>query len=83
MFTPRPVFPILLRRHRSTGHARIDALACPKGGGRLKMSALSLEKDVVRRVLLSLGLPCEAPIIARARAPTLPAPRGVHHVCWS
>jgi hypothetical protein len=46
-------------------------------GGRLKMIALSLEKDVVRRILQSLGLPCEAPIIARARAPTIfddPAP---------
>jgi hypothetical protein len=35
------------------------------------MIALILQKDVVRRILESLGLPCEPPVIARARAPTL------------
>jgi len=35
------------------------------------MIALILDKDVVRRILLSLGLPCEPPVLARARAPTL------------
>ena len=49
----------------------IDALACPKCGGRLRMIALIMDKEVVRRILLSLGLPCEPPVLARARAPTL------------
>jgi hypothetical protein len=35
------------------------------------MISLIMPKDVVRRILASLGLPCEAPVIARARAPTL------------
>ena len=49
----------------------IDALCCPKCGGRLRMIALILDKEVVRRILQSLGLPCEPPVVARARAPTL------------
>ena len=49
----------------------LDALACPKCGGRLKMISLIMQKDVVRRILVSLGLPCEPPVLARARAPTL------------
>jgi hypothetical protein len=35
------------------------------------MISLIMQKDVVRRILRSLGLPCEPPVIARARAPTL------------
>ena len=41
------------------------------------MFALIMQKDVVHRILASLGLPFEPPVIARARAPTLfddPAP---------
>jgi hypothetical protein len=49
----------------------LDALAWSKCGGRLRMISLILQKDVVRRILRSLGLPCEPPVIARARAPTL------------
>ena len=49
----------------------IDSLACPKCAGRLRMIGLIMDKDVVRRILLSLGLPCEPPVLARARAPTL------------
>ena len=52
----------------------IDSLACPRCGGRLRMLALIMQKDIVRRILLSLGLPCEPPVIARARAPTLALP---------
>jgi hypothetical protein len=56
----------LLKRVRD-----IDALSCSECGGRLRMISLILQKDVVRRILLSLGLPCEPPVIARACAPTL------------
>ncbi|MBI5533109.1 MAG: hypothetical protein HY898_10355 [Deltaproteobacteria bacterium] len=49
----------------------IDALECPRCGGRLRMIALIMQRDVVHRILASLGLPCEPPVIARARAPTL------------
>jgi hypothetical protein len=49
----------------------INALACPKCGDRLRMIALIMQKDVGHRVLAALGLPCEPPVIARARAPTL------------
>jgi hypothetical protein len=35
------------------------------------MVSLIMQKDVIGRILRSLGLPCEAPVIARARAPTL------------
>ena len=49
----------------------IDSLACPKCGGRLRMISLITDEQVVRRILISLGLPGEPPVIARARAPTL------------
>jgi len=49
----------------------IDALECPSCGGRLRMISLIMQKDAVHRILASLGLPCEPPVIARARAPTL------------
>jgi hypothetical protein len=35
------------------------------------MIALIMDQDVARRILDSLGLPSKAPVIARARAPTL------------
>ncbi|MBI5533114.1 MAG: hypothetical protein HY898_10380 [Deltaproteobacteria bacterium] len=46
-------------------------LECPRSGGRLKMIALIMQRDVVHRILASLSLHCEPPVIARARAPTL------------
>ena len=49
----------------------IDSLACSRCSDRLRMIAPIVEKQVVRRILASLGLPCEPPVIARARAPTL------------
>ena len=49
----------------------IDALRCPRCGGRLRMIALLMDPSAVRGILESLGLPSEAPTIARARSPTL------------
>jgi len=49
----------------------IDALSCPRCSGRLRIISLIMEPAVVRRILRSLDLPSEPPVIARARAPTL------------
>jgi hypothetical protein len=49
----------------------IDSLACPKCGAGLRMIALIMEPAGVRAFLGSIGLPCEAPVVARARSPTL------------
>jgi hypothetical protein len=49
----------------------LDASLCPRCGARLRMIALIMDQDVARQILKSLGLPSKAPVIARARAPTL------------
>jgi hypothetical protein len=45
-----------------------DALACPCGG-RLRMIALITEPDTAKQILVSLGMPADAPPVARARSP--------------
>jgi hypothetical protein len=46
----------------------VDVLACPCGGRRAIVADIS-ERDVVVAILAHLGLPTEAPPIARARSP--------------
>ena len=46
----------------------VDVLACPCGGRRAIVADLS-ERDVVVAILAHLGLPTEAPPLARARSP--------------
>jgi len=48
----------------------VDVLACAKCGGRLRVLAVITEAEPVRRILEHLGLPSEAPPLARARDPT-------------
>jgi len=47
-----------------------DVLECPKCHGRLRVMAVITERDAARRILAHLGLPTEAPPIARARDPS-------------
>jgi hypothetical protein len=49
---------------------RVDVLACPTCGGRLRPLGEITEPRMVRLVLESLGVPTEAPQPARARDPT-------------
>ena len=54
----------------------VDVLACPCGG-RLRFIALVTEKETAQTILEAMGLPTEAPPIARARSPDFiddPAP---------
>jgi hypothetical protein len=48
----------------------VDVLQCAKCGGRLRVLAVLTEAEPVARVLAHLGLPTEAPSVARARDPT-------------
>ncbi len=50
-----------------------DVLPCPCGGRRALVADIH-ERDVVVAILTHLGLPTEAPPIARARAPSFEAP---------
>jgi hypothetical protein len=63
--TPRIDWARLLRR--SLG---VDALECPTCHGRLRVLAVVTEREPVTRILSQLGLPTEAPPLARARDPT-------------
>jgi hypothetical protein len=63
--TPRIDWARLLRR--SLG---VDALKCPKCHGRLRVLAVITESESVQRLLAHLGLPTDAPPLARARDPT-------------
>jgi hypothetical protein len=49
----------------------IDALRCVRCGGRLRFVSVIMDQAVARKILKSLSLPCEPPVVARARAPTL------------
>ena len=53
----------------------IDALECPRCGGRLRFTDLFEEKAVAEAQLQKLGLPHEPPALARARAPDDPGQR--------
>jgi hypothetical protein len=55
----------LLRRSFDT-----DVLQCVRCSGRLRVIGEVTEPAMVRLVLASLGMPAEAPPIARARDPT-------------
>jgi hypothetical protein len=46
----------------------VDALACPCGG-RLRFIALITERETAQTILEAMGLPTEAPPLARARSP--------------
>jgi hypothetical protein len=63
--TPRVDWATLLRRSLD-----VDALECPTCKGRLRVLAVITEREPVRRILAHLGLPPDAPPVARARDPT-------------
>jgi hypothetical protein len=63
--SPRVDWATLLRRS-----FQVDVLECPKCNGRLRVLAVITEREPVRRILASLGLPTDAPPVARARDPT-------------
>jgi hypothetical protein len=63
--TPRIDWARLLRRSLD-----VDALQCPTCKGRLRVLAVITEREPVRRILAHLGLPPDAPPLARARDPT-------------
>jgi hypothetical protein len=48
----------------------VDALECPKCHARLRVVAVITEREPIRRILAHLGLPTDAPAVARARDPT-------------
>ena len=54
--------------HRSVA---VDALICPRCGGRRELLAVIEHKPTVTKVLQHLGLPCELPAFAAARGPKL------------
>jgi hypothetical protein len=63
--TPRVDWANLLRRSLD-----VDVLQCPKCQGRLRVLAVITEREPVRRILAHLGVPTDAPPVARARDPT-------------
>jgi hypothetical protein len=63
--TPRVDWAPLLRRSFA-----VDVLQCPKCNGRLRVLAVITERESVRPILAHLGMPTDAPPIARARDPT-------------
>ena len=63
--TPRVDWARLLRRSLD-----VDALQCPTCKGQLRVLAIISEREPVRRILAHLGLPPDAPPLARARDPT-------------
>ncbi len=63
--TPRVDWPSLLRRT-----FEIDVLQCPRCEGRLRILSVITDEPVVARILPALGLPTDAPAVARARDPT-------------
>jgi hypothetical protein len=63
--SPRVDWASLLRRTFET-----EVLECPRCGGRLRPIALITDADVARCILAAMGVPVEAPPVARARDPT-------------
>jgi hypothetical protein len=63
--SPRVDWASLLRRS-----FEVDVLACPGCGGRLRVLGEVTDRAMVRVVLDSLGMPTDAPCVARARDPT-------------
>jgi len=60
-----PVDP--LAQERSVLPLALDALLCPKCGGRRKVLAFLTNPEVVRKILLHLGLETAPPALAPAR----------------
>jgi hypothetical protein len=63
--TPRMDWARLLRRSLD-----VDVLRCPKCDGRLRVLTAVTERASVARILAHLGMPIDAPPLARARDPT-------------
>ena len=63
--TPRVDWATLLRRTFDT-----DVLHCSRCGGRLRVLGEVTEPAMISVILSTLGLPTEAPVLARARDPT-------------
>jgi hypothetical protein len=63
--SPRVDWASLLRRS-----FEVDVLACVSCGGRLRVLGEVTEPAMVRLVLDSVGMPSDAPRVARARDPT-------------
>ena len=59
-----------------------ELLACPRGGGRLRLIALIEAAAVIGRILRHLGLPTDLPVARPARAPPLLAVAGDAQVDW-
>jgi hypothetical protein len=53
----------------------VDALRCPRCGGRMRFLATITDRHVVARILDHVGLPSEPAVPARARDPTWDASR--------
>lgn len=60
-----------LRNWLVTAAFEVDVLACPRGGGRLRLIALLEAGTVAAPILRHLGLPSEVPAARPARAPPL------------
>jgi len=48
---------------------QLEALVCPRCGGRMKLVAARTDGDAIRRYLTGVGLPADPPPIAPARPP--------------
>ena len=64
--SPRVDWASLLRRSFS-----IDVLQCPKCKSRLRVLAVITEREPITRILAHVGMPTEAPPLARARDPSV------------
>jgi hypothetical protein len=47
----------------------LDVLTCGHCGGPRKLLAAIFEQDAIQKILAHLGLPTQAPALAKARAP--------------
>jgi len=47
----------------------LDVLACPRGGGRMRLLATIEDPQVIRTILAHLGLPAEVPVLSPPRSP--------------
>jgi hypothetical protein len=48
---------------------KIDILRCPACGGRRKAISVITQPEVIRKILISMGLPTEPPAVHRDRPP--------------
>jgi len=47
----------------------MDVLECPNCSGPMRLVATIMERDVIRAILGSMGLPADSPSLAPARPP--------------